>query len=100
MNPDDTKFREVLRAARPSPSLPPHFHESVWRRIEDAEASVKSDTWLDALAALVSRPRFALVAATMLVMTGVLLGAREGNRMAQKDAKAQYITAVAPVTMR
>jgi hypothetical protein len=100
MNPDDTKFREVLRTARPSPSLPPHFQENVWRRIEDAEASVKSDTWLDMLAALVLRPRFALIIAAMLVMTGALFGAREGNRMAQQDAQAQYMTAVAPATMR
>jgi hypothetical protein len=100
MNPDDTKFREVLRAARPSPSLPPHFQENVWRRIEDAEASVKPDTWLDMLAALVLRPRFALITAAMLVMTGALFGVREGNRMAQQDAQAQYMTAVAPSTLR
>jgi hypothetical protein len=96
MNPDDIKLREALRAVRPSPSLPPRFQENVWRRIEDAEASVKSDTWLDAFAALILRPRFALVAAAVLVMTGALIGAREGNRMAQQDAQAQYMAAVAP----
>jgi len=100
MNPEDTKLREVLRVARPSPSLPPRFQENVWRRIEDSEATVKSDSWLDILAAQVLRPRLALVVATLLVMAGALFGAREGNRMAQKDAQTQYMTAVAPVAMR
>ena len=55
----DARFGAVLRTARPSPSLPPRFQENVWRRIEDAEAPAKSGSWLDGLAALVFRPRFA-----------------------------------------
>ena len=55
----DTRFREVLRAARPSPLLPPRFQENVWRRIEEADATAPSGSWLDAFAALVLRPRFA-----------------------------------------
>jgi hypothetical protein len=62
MNPDpgsnrcsgeasDDKLREVLRAVRPLPSLPPRFQENVWRRIEDSEAPVKSGSRLDALIA-------------------------------------------------
>ncbi len=98
-NPDDAKLSALLRQSRVSPSLPPRFQEDVWRRIEDSEAPLKSETWLDALAALVLRPRFALVAATVLVMAGALLGAREGDRMAQTDAQAQYIAAVAPPAM-
>jgi hypothetical protein len=99
-NPDDAKLSALLRQSGSSPSLPPRFQENVWRRIEDSEATMKSDTWLDALAALVLRPRFALVAATVLVMAGALLGVREGNLMARQDAQTQYMTAVAPVAMR
>ncbi|HTV40732.1 MAG TPA: hypothetical protein VMF08_09165 [Candidatus Sulfotelmatobacter sp.] len=99
-NPDDAKLSALLRQSRSSPPLPPRFQENVWRRIEDSEATMKSDTWLDVLAALVLRPRLALAVATLLVMAGALFGAREGNRMAQQDAQTQYMTAVAPVAMR
>jgi len=100
MNPDDTKLREVLRAARPSPALPPRFKENVWRRIEDAEAPVKSESWLDALATLVLRPRFALATAAALIVVGALLGVREGNLAANQTAQEQYLAAVAPTSLR
>jgi hypothetical protein len=100
MNPDDTKFSEVLRVVRPSPSLPPRFQENVWRRIEDVDAPVKSESWLDALAALVLRPRFALATATVLVVAGALLGVREGNVATNQTAHQQYLAAVAPASIR
>lgn len=99
MNPDDTKLSEVLRAACPSPSLPPRFPENVWRRIEDADTPVKSDSWLDALAALVLRPRFALATAAALIVVGALLGVREGNLAANQTAQEQYLAAVAPASL-
>ena len=100
MNPDDAKLSGLLRQSRPSPSLPPRFQENVWRRIEDSEAAMKPDTWLDALAALVLRPRFAAITVSILVIAGALLGIQQGGRMAQKDAQSQYIAAVAPVALR
>lgn len=100
INPDDAKLSALLRRSRAMPPLPPRFQETVWRRIEDAEAPVKSDTWLEALAALVLRPRFALVTAALLVMAGAVLGARAGDRMARQDAQAQYLSAVAPASLR
>jgi hypothetical protein len=100
MNPDDTKLSEVLRAARLSPSLPPRFQENVWRRIEDADIPVKSDSWLDALAALVLRPRFALATAAALIVAGALLGAHEGNLTANQTAQEQYLAAVEPAALR
>ena len=99
MNPDDTKLSSLLRRSRVSPSLPPRFQENVWRRIEDTGAPEKPATWLDALAALLLRPKFALVAATVLVMAGALFGVREGSLLARQDAQAQYMTAVAPANM-
>jgi hypothetical protein len=100
MNPSDTKFREVLRAARPSPSLPPRFQENVWRRIEEAEAPVKSASWLDAVAALVLRPRFAYATVATLLLAGVLLGTYSGAQTARQDAQARYVAMVAPNPLR
>src|ERR1035441_7477845 len=111
MNPDpgftrgfadasDTKFREVLRAARPSPSLPPRFQENVWRRIEEAEAPAKSGSWLDAFAALVLRPRFAYATVASLVLIGVLLGTYRGAQTVKQTEQARYLAAVAPNSLR
>ena len=100
MKPDDTKFCEVLRAARPSPSLPPRFQENVWRRIEDVAAPAKSDSWLDAFAALVLRPRFAYATVAALVLAGVLLGTYQGAQSARLDAQARYVAMVAPNPLR
>ncbi len=85
MNPSDTKFHEVLRAARPSPSLPPRFQENVWRRIEETEVPLKSGSWLDALAALVLRPRFAYATVATLVLAGVLLGTYSRRAICQTN---------------
>ena len=103
MKADDAKFRVLLHAARPSPSLPPRFQEAVWRRIEEAEAPARPAggvTWLDTLAALVLRPRFAFATVSALVLAGVLLGAYSGTRVARQDAQARYLAAVAPNSLR
>lgn len=100
IHPDDTSLRDLLRSTRPSPTLPLRFQDNVWRRIERSEASVKSGSWLDALAALILRPRFALTTATALVLAGTLLGMYEGNAVANQTAQAKYLAAVAPVSLR
>jgi hypothetical protein len=99
-NPDDVRLGALLRASRPSPSLPPRFQETVWRRIEEAEAPAKFDSWLDALAALVLRPRFAFATVSALVLAGAFLGAYNGTQVARQDAQAQYLAAVAPNPLR
>jgi hypothetical protein len=96
----DARLGALLRASCPSPSLPPRFQEGVWRRIEEAAAPVKPESWLDALAVLVLRPRYALALVTMLIVAGALLGAREGDLAANQDAQAQYLAAVAPAALR
>jgi hypothetical protein len=100
MNPSDTKFCEVLRAARPSPSLPPRFQVNVWRRIEEAEAPAKSASWLDAFAALVLRPRFAYATVAALVLMGVLLGSYQGAQTVKQTEQARYVAMVAPNPLR
>lgn len=97
------RLGSLLRASRPSAALPPRFQEGVWRRIEEAEAPVKSRSgivWLDALAALVLRPRWAFATVAALVLAGVLLGAYDGTQVARLDAQARYLAAVAPNPLR
>jgi hypothetical protein len=99
----DARLGVLLRASRPTPALPPRFQEGVWRRIEEAVAPAKVTggiTWLDALAALVLRPRLAMATAAVLMVAGALLGVRNGNQMAHRDAQARYLAVVAPNSLR
>ena len=99
---DDARLGALLRESRGSPALPPRFQEGVWRRVEQAEATARSSglTWLDALAALVLRPRFALATAVVLVVVGALFGVREGSQLARQDAQTRYLAVVAPNSLR
>ncbi len=100
MNSEDNKLQELLRGSRPAPALPPRFQQNVWRRIEDAEAPAKSESWLDALATLILHPRFAMAAAAVLLLTGVFTGMAEGRQFARHDAQMNYLAAVAPHAVR
>jgi hypothetical protein len=109
INPDpeasDVRLGALLReASRTAESpLPPRFREGVWRRIEEAEAPARSPgspTWLEALAAMVLRPRFALATAMVLMVAGTLLGVHEGHHLARQDAQARYLAVVAPNSLR
>jgi hypothetical protein len=97
---EDSRLSALLRASRGSPGLPPRFQQSVWRRIEDAEAPAKSASWLDALAGLILRPRLALAAATILLLVGALAGTLEGRQVARHDAQMNYLASVAPPSIR
>ena len=101
LNPNDAKLSALLRQSRSTHSLPPRFHEGVWRRIEEGEAPVTAARgWLDALASWALRPRFALAAAVVLVCAGSLIGAREGHQAARQDAQNRYVASVAPNSLR
>jgi hypothetical protein len=103
MDPEDVKLGTLLRASRVSPALPPRFEENVWRRIENAKAPVSAApdlSWLDALAALMLRPRFVYATVVALVMAGALLGAHQGAQLARQDAQARYVAMVAPNALR
>lgn len=99
MNASDQNLTALLRENRPAPELPPRFRQNVWRRIEDAAAPA-TETWLDALAALVLRPRFALTAAAGLLLAGILVGTLDGRQLARHDAQLNYLAAVAPHAVR
>jgi hypothetical protein len=100
MNSQDLKLQELLRGNRPTPALPPRFRQNVWRRIETAEAPGKTGSWLDALAALVLRPRFAVAIAVLLLLAGTIAGMAEGRQFARHDARMDYLAAVAPHAAR
>lgn len=100
MNAPDQNLTALLRDHRPAPELPPRFQQNVWRRIEDAEAPPKADSWLDALATLILRPRFALVAAAVMLVAGVFTGTMEGRQLAQRDSQMNYLASVAPHAVR
>jgi hypothetical protein len=100
MNPDDARLAALLRESRLSPSLPPRFQENVWRRIEDAAAPAKPESWLVALVALVLRPRLAFAAAAVLMLAGVFLGMHDGTQRARQDAQMRYLAVVAPNSLR
>ena len=102
-NPEDPKLSRTLRSARPEPTLPPRFQEGVWRRIVETELPVcdaRPVSWLDALVALVLRPRFALATVALLICAGAVLGVREAGQTARHDAQARYVAAVAPNSLR
>ena len=90
----------LLRESRVSPALPPRFQQNVWRRIENSEAPAKTETWLDALAARILRPRFAFAAATVLLVAGVCAGTLDGRQLARHDAEMNYLASVAPHAAR
>jgi len=98
--PDDPQLNALLRQGRVSPGLPPRFQQNVWRRIEGADAPAKSESWLDALANAILRPRFAIAAAVVMLLAGVLTGTLEGRQIARHDAQMNYLTSVAPQFVR
>ena len=100
LQPADAEFSALLRQARVSPALPPRFQENVWRRIEDAEAPMKPASWLDALATLVLRQRFAVAAAAVFLMAGVFAGTLEGRQVVRHEAQMNYLASVAPHALR
>ena len=100
MKAEDIQLQSLLRSHRPSPPLPPRFQQNVWRRIEDVEAPANSESWLDAFATLILRPRFALAVATAMLLAGVFMGAMDGRQDARHEAQMNYLASVAPHSVR
>ena len=100
MNSGDTKLSKLLREGCVSPPMPPRFQENVWRRIESPGAPAESRSWLDTIAVLVLRPRFAYATVAVLVLAGALLGTYQGAQTAKQDAQARYVAMVAPNPLR
>ena len=100
---DDGRLPTLLRESRPAPPLPPRFQESVWRRIERAQApgeNVSWAAWLDRAAAWLLRPRLALAGVAAMLLVGISIGVVQGGSLAHDLAKQQYLAAVSPLTTR
>jgi hypothetical protein len=100
---NEDKLSGLLHESRETPALPPRFQESVWRRIESADARnvpVGDANWFDAVATWLVRPRLALAVAAVLVLTGIGLGWSSGEQLARQDAQARYVAVVAPNSLR
>ncbi len=93
-NPSNDGLGNLLREARPAPPLPPRFRENVWRRIESNE-SPAAVSWLESLAALILKPRFALASVCALLLAGAMLGTWEGSAHARQAAQQRYVESVA-----
>jgi hypothetical protein len=93
-NPGDEALGKLLREGRPAPDLPPRFQENVWHRIE-ANESAAAIGWVEALAALVLKPRFAIATVSALLLVGALLGTWEGSTHARQAAQDRYVASVA-----
>lgn len=94
-HPGDARLTSLLRESRHAPALPPRFQENVWRRIERNEQPASVPGWVEALAALVSQPRFAVASVCALVLVGALLGSLNGAAHARQNAQERYLAAVA-----
>lgn len=93
--PYDAKLSALLNQARPSPDLPPRFQENVWRRIERKETPGTAPSWMELLAGLLLKPRFAVAAMCAFVAVGVALGSINGAAQVRHDAQERYLAAVA-----
>lgn len=91
---DERALGKLLRDGRPTPALPPRFEENVWRRIEQNEAPARAN-WVEALALLVLKPRFAIASVCGLVLIGALLGTWDGSAHARRAAQERYVASVA-----
>ena len=101
---DDGELRALLREARPSSPLPPRFQESVWRRIETAEAPATRVSsplaWLEQWVERLLLPRFALAALSLMLVAGGLTGVITSAGAAKQQAQERYLSTVAPNTLR
>ena len=97
-------LRALLREARPAPVLPPRFQESVWRRIENPEASATKTpspfAWLEGWVERLLLPRFALASLALVLVAGGLTGVITSAGAAKQQAQQRYLSAVAPSTLR
>lgn len=94
LNPDDGRLNSLLRESRPAPTLPPRFQENVWRRIEHPELNRPAVTWIETVASLLLRPRFAVATAGTLLLLGLLLGSLNGGAAARQTAQQRYVATV------
>lgn len=103
IHPDERELSAMLRETRNAPPLPPGFHDAVWRRIERAETGGGEDfaaPWLERLAGLVLRPRWAVAALSAMLVLGAVAGTLSGRGAADEAAQERYVASVSPPPLR
>ena len=93
---DDERLSALLREVRLAPDPSPGFHAAVWRRLEADDRPARSGSWLEALANLILRTKFALVSFAAVLLAGAVAGSVEGRQVARYDAEMSYLASVAP----
>lgn len=88
---DNQALRKVLKEWRTDASLPPHFQEHVWQRIERAKANQAATPSMRHVVAhwigtILPRPALAVSYVAILVAIGLTAGWVEGRR---KDARVK-----------
>jgi hypothetical protein len=96
------KLRALLRTSRPQAELLPGFREGVWRRVARVSSGDRTDApaLLWRLVGFLLQPRWAVAAAGILLVIGGMLGALDGHRRADSQARARYVALVAPLVIR
>lgn len=100
---EEPRLGLLLRQGRPEPPLPLGFEQSVWRRIQRAEAQGGLGgviVWLDAFVERLLSPRLAVAGITALVVIGTVAGVISGLNSAKHIAQERYLAAVAPNPVR
>lgn len=98
-DPLNRELHTLLRDSRPRPELPPRFRENVWRRIEQPGSRGQSSNWVETLAGLLLKPRFAIATVAVVLLTGTLAGSMNGQAQALHAAQERYVaTVVMPST--
>jgi len=102
--PNDEKLSKVLHEWKAESALPPRFQESVWRKIESAQASrtTRPSAW-DVLAhwigTLLPRPAMATAYVVMLLTVGVSAGwaqAHQANARVKGELGDRYVRVLDP----
>jgi hypothetical protein len=98
---NDPRLDTLLKEWKIGEPLPPRFQESVWRRIEDAQAgsAIAATRWRDRLATIFARPAIAAVCAALLLMAGLTAGFWRGNHDSvqwDKELAHRYVAAIDP----
>lgn len=93
----DPELRALLRAAHPSPDLPPRFQEGVWQRLERNERSRPSRSGFDSFVAGLLRPAYASIGLAAVMLAGIGLGLRDNAIGNLRTERARYLAAVSPL---
>lgn len=97
-SPNDLRLRSLLREWKPDATVPPHFQESVWQRIERADTARSRPTsgWWDCLGDRLLQPKWATAGLLTVLLLGGFSGFTIGADPAQSVAQVRYVAAVDP----